>query len=128
MELLDPEKIEEVLRNESLYAAHSFTFDYVFSEKSSQIEVYENTAKPAVLSILEGYNATIFAYGQVLIARILLTSLLAKQTGTGKTYTMEGYKSLKDNARGIIPRSVEDIYRRIENWSQEKVSTCLELI
>lgn len=65
VELLDPEKIEEVLRNESLYAAHSFTFDYVFSEDSSQIEVYDNTAKPAVLSILEGYNATVFAYGQV---------------------------------------------------------------
>lgn len=30
------------------------------------------------MSVLEGYNATIFAYGQ---------------TGTGKTFTMEGFKS-----------------------------------
>ena len=42
---------------------------------SSQQEVYETTAKPAVISILQGYNSTIFAYGQ---------------TGTGKTFTMEG--------------------------------------
>jgi kinesin family protein 3/17 len=48
------------------------------------------------LSVLEGYNATIFAYGQ---------------TGTGKTYTMEGFKySNTDPSRGIIPRSVEEIF------------------
>lgn len=34
---------------------------------------------------------------------------------------MEGYKSLKDNARGIIPRAVEDIYKRIEEWNSQKV-------
>jgi kinesin family protein 3/17 len=44
---------------------------------STQENVYENTAKQAVWSVLEGYNATILAYGQ---------------TGTGKTYTMEGFK------------------------------------
>jgi len=39
--------------------------------------LYSNTAKSAVSSVLEGYNATILAYGQ---------------TGTGKTHTMEGFK------------------------------------
>jgi kinesin family protein 3/17 len=39
--------------------------------------VYESAARPAVCSVLEGYNATILAYGQ---------------TGTGKTFTMEGFK------------------------------------
>ena len=37
--------------------------------------MYQTTAKPAVMSVLEGYNATIFAYGQ---------------TGSGKTHTMMG--------------------------------------
>jgi Kinesin motor domain len=46
---------------------------------------------------------------------------LKEKTGTGKTYTMEGYKSLKDSARGIIPRAVEDIYKRIEEWNSQKV-------
>lgn len=44
--------------------------------------------------VLNGYNCTIFAYGQ---------------TGTGKTYTMEG--ELEDiDKKGIIPRSVQYIY------------------
>ena len=42
---------------------------------SSQSHVYENTSKSAVLSVLEGYNSTIFSYGQ---------------TGTRKTFTIEG--------------------------------------
>jgi Cdc6-like AAA superfamily ATPase len=37
--------------------------------------VYQHSAKGAVMSTLEGYNATIIAYGP---------------TGTGKTFTMEG--------------------------------------
>jgi Cdc6-like AAA superfamily ATPase len=67
--------------------------------------VYENTAKSAVLSVLEGYNATMLAYGQ---------------TGTGKTYTMEGFSSsLDDPQKGIIPRSMEEIFRYIENSSNK---------
>jgi Cdc6-like AAA superfamily ATPase len=37
----------------------------------SQADIYEQSCKPIVLSVLEGYNGTILAYGQ---------------TGTGKTY------------------------------------------
>jgi len=51
------------------------------------------------MSVLEGYNATILAYGQ---------------TGTGKTYTMEGFKyQQNDPSRGIIPRAMEEIFRYI---------------
>jgi Kinesin motor domain len=122
IESLDPDKMQEYFRNESLYALHSFTFDYVFGDKSNQVEVYENTAKPAVMSVLEGYNATVFAYGQVAKSNYFFdNSSKNKQTGTGKTYTMEGYKSIKDGARGIIPRTVEDIYKRIEEWNSQKV-------
>lgn len=45
-----------------------------------------------------GYNAAIIAYGQ---------------TGTGKTYTMEG--DVEGPLRGIIPRSIEDIFGQIQN-------------
>ena len=51
----------------------SFFFDRVYPPEADQKEVYE-AAKPLVTSCLEGYNATIFAYGQ---------------TGTGKTFSME---------------------------------------
>lgn len=75
----------------------------VFDMDSSQKEVYEITAKPAVMSILEGYNSTIFAYGQ---------------TGTGKTYTMEGFTyNAADSQRGIIPRSIDEIFNYIETYS-----------
>jgi kinesin family protein 3/17 len=66
----------------------AFTFDAVFDWDSSQREVYENTAAGIVNSTLEGYNGTVFAYGQ---------------TGTGKTHTMEGLAADPLQA-GIIPQ------------------------
>ena len=45
------------------------------SISSTQRDLYDETFRSIVDSVLEGYNGTIFAYGQ---------------TGTGKTYTMEG--------------------------------------
>jgi hypothetical protein len=49
--------------------------------------VYDESAFPLVESVIEGYNGTIFAYGQ---------------SGFGKTHTMLG---IPDNPelRGIIP-------------------------
>jgi kinesin family protein 3/17 len=85
---------------------HSFAFDYVYGPESSQAYVYEKTARPAVHSVLEGYNATILAYGQ---------------TGTGKTYTMEGFKyQQSDPQRGIIPRAMEEIFKYIEHKANQQ--------
>ncbi|MEW5305833.1 MAG: hypothetical protein WDW36_008349 [Sanguina aurantia] len=84
--------------NGMLYATYRFTFDHVYDQGSSQQELYNTTAQQVVLSILQGYNAAIIAYGQ---------------TGTGKTFTMEG--ELEGQQRGIIPRTVEDIFTYIVN-------------
>ena len=95
----------DITTNPNICTYHTFKFDYVYGEKSSQKFLYENTAKPAVISVLEGYNATLLAYGQ---------------TGTGKTYTMEGFSNgLNDPQKGIIPRSMEEIFRYIENASNK---------
>ena len=75
----------------------TFTFDQVYDEGSTQREIYENTAKPIVQSSLDGYNGTIFAYGQ---------------TGTGKSHTMEG-KDDPPDLRGIIPNSCCHIFDEI---------------
>ena len=48
-------------------------------------------------STLQGYNATIIAYGQ---------------TGTGKTYTMEGDHEDRIH-QGIVPRAITDIFSHI---------------
>lgn len=97
----DMEREQDIFENPSMCNHHSFTFDHVYDQNSTQVEVYETTARPAVYSILEGYNATLIAYGQ---------------TGTGKTYTMEGFRyDSSDPQRGIIPRSVEDIFQFIQS-------------
>ena len=73
--------------------------------QSTQKEVYEKTAYQSVKNILEGYNSTIFAYGQ---------------TGTGKTHIMEGFTfNSNDNERGLVPRVIEDIFSHIENISNK---------
>lgn len=47
----------------------------MFGPAAQQKDLYEQAVVPIVNEVLEGFNCTIFAYGQ---------------TGTGKTYTMEG--------------------------------------
>lgn len=42
----------------------TFTFDIVYDWNSKQETVYSETAYPIVESVLEGYNGTVFAYGQ----------------------------------------------------------------
>lgn len=56
----------------------TFTFDRVFGPDSKQIDVYKVVVSPLISEVLQGYNCTVFAYGQ---------------TGTGKTFTMVGDKS-----------------------------------
>ena len=45
----------------------AFTFDHVLSSKSTQDEVYHRCVSPLVKSCFEGYNTTVFAYGQTVI-------------------------------------------------------------
>lgn len=52
-----------------------FTYDFVYDKSSSQEHIYKECAEPIIEFLLKGFNCTIFAYGQ---------------TGTGKTFTMEG--------------------------------------
>lgn len=42
----------------------SFTFDSVYDCNSRQTDLYDETFRPLVQSVLEGFNGTVFAYGQ----------------------------------------------------------------
>ena len=98
-EIDDREKARDIELNPHLSAWQQYSFDYVYDIDATQEFVYQNTAKQAVQSVLEGFNATIMAYGQ---------------TGTGKTHTMEGFKyNAGDPQRGIVPRSMEEIFQYI---------------
>ncbi len=65
---------------------------------SRQTDVFDFSIRPTVDDILNGYNGTVFAYGQ---------------TGAGKSYTMMGSDIDNDESRGIIPRIVEQIFASI---------------
>ena len=70
----------------------------MYDARHSQLEIFEATALPIVRAAMEGYNGTIFAYGQ---------------TGTGKTHTMEG-KPESASERGIIPNAFNDVFDQID--------------
>jgi hypothetical protein len=80
-----------------------FTFDICYDSRASQSEIYQNTAAPIIANVLEGYNGTIFAYGQ---------------TGTGKTHTMTGVEG-SDEHKGIMPRAFADIFENIKSDSNQ---------
>jgi len=45
------------------YKDKRFMFDKVFNHEARQQDVYESTAQPLLNGVLDGYNATVFAYG-----------------------------------------------------------------
>ncbi|XP_058885630.1 centromere-associated protein E isoform X2 [Acipenser ruthenus] len=74
----------------------SFNFDRVFNTDETTDKLYQDVAQPLVVSAVNGYNGTIFAYGQ---------------TSSGKTFTMMGnQKSL-----GVIPLAIQDIFKIIDD-------------
>ncbi|AQK70349.1 hypothetical protein ZEAMMB73_Zm00001d016232 [Zea mays] len=70
-----------------------FGADRVFGQESTQDDMFEEV-KPILRSTLDGHNICILAYGQ---------------TGTGKTYTMEGTDS---NKLGVMPRTIQELFSR----------------
>ncbi|KAF7280374.1 hypothetical protein GWI33_006105 [Rhynchophorus ferrugineus] len=83
-----------------------YHFDRVFQPDSSQMDVYSYVVAPMITDVLEGYNCTVFAYGQ---------------TGTGKTHTMTGGDPTlssnvhwkNDELAGCIPRAAANIFDEI---------------
>ncbi|KAJ1299133.1 hypothetical protein BS78_01G508300 [Paspalum vaginatum] len=84
----------DILITNSGTTKKTFKFDRVFTPKDDQDVVYAD-ASPLVTSVLDGYNVCIFAYGQ---------------TGTGKTFTMEGTES----NRGVNYRTLEELFKIAE--------------
>ncbi|EIN10851.1 kinesin-domain-containing protein [Punctularia strigosozonata HHB-11173 SS5] len=94
------------------YKDKRFMFDKVFNNEASQTDVYEATAKPLLTPLLNGFNATIFAYGA---------------TGCGKTHTISGTEA----DPGIIYLTMADLFQRIEDrrddYNVEVIVTFLEI-
>jgi kinesin family protein 18/19 len=56
-----------------------YAFDRIFDETCTQEDVFTHTAKPLLDGVLDGFNATVFAYGA---------------TGCGKTHTIRHVPSI----------------------------------
>lgn len=82
----------------------SFSFDSVYGPGSKQKDIYDETFRELVQAVLEGFNGTIFAYGQ---------------TGTGKTFTMQGVKG-DPELKGVIPNSFHHIYDHISQSKDQQ--------
>ena len=78
----------------------TFKFDFAFDTQSEQAQVYQYTTAQLVKQVINGFNATVFAYGA---------------TGTGKTYTMVG----EGENWGIMIRAISDLFKMI-NQDKEK--------
>lgn len=83
--------------NDKTAPAKAFTFDGTYTEEATNEQVYSDIAFPLVEAVTEGYNGTVFAYGQ---------------TGCGKTFSMQGMVD-PPSQRGLIPRAFEQIFDTI---------------
>ncbi|XP_055857893.1 osmotic avoidance abnormal protein 3 isoform X2 [Episyrphus balteatus] len=108
-EIIKIDDCSVMIQNPSDYTApaKTFTFDNAYSPNAPTEALYNDICYALVENVLEGYNGTIFAYGQ---------------TGCGKSHTMQGpdinttvglVSSSNHQQRGIITRSFDHIFEAI---------------
>ncbi|CAG9317795.1 unnamed protein product [Blepharisma stoltei] len=76
---------------------HCYTFDRIFSENHRNNHIYQETLYPIIGGVLNGFNATCFAYGM---------------TGAGKTFTMIGDPCTHTRDPGLSLLAIEDLFSR----------------
>jgi kinesin family protein 18/19 len=99
--VLDPSaESDDILR---VNRAHDrrYAFDFAFDADTSQNTLYENTTRFLIDGVVNGFNATVFAYGA---------------TGAGKTYTMLG----SPDSPGIMMLTLQDLFAKMRDDSSRK--------
>ncbi|KAJ1369686.1 microtubule motor activity protein [Parelaphostrongylus tenuis] len=86
-----------------------FTFDSVFGEDVTQDQVFEDARSRIVDGCIDGYNGTIFAYGE---------------SGSGKTHTMFGPSDIENclvdvHQQGIVPRACHALFKKLSSRAAE---------
>ena len=97
-----------------------WVYDYILPPDTTQEQMYEKVAKKTIIDFTEGYNGTIFAYGQ---------------SGSGKTYSMLGpdsvFETLASSAEnelyGITPRAVYQIFNIFQDFERNGTKWKLNL-
>lgn len=72
-----------------------YTLNNIFGPGTTTRQIYEHTTQPLIQKLVNGFNSTVFAYGQ---------------TSSGKTYTMRGTQQ----EPGIVPLAVSEAFSLIE--------------
>ena len=85
-----------------------FTFDHVFGQSTSNADIYAAIGRPLLSAALDGYNATLFAYGQ---------------TGAGKTHTVMGSRG----DAGLVLRLVRELFDDVAQRGQSIQFSMLEI-
>ncbi|KAK4426491.1 Kinesin-like protein KIN-8B [Sesamum alatum] len=101
--VLDPDLSKDYLeRVQNRTKERRYTFDYAFGPNCSNLDVYERSIRSTIFGVVQGLNATIFAYGS---------------TGSGKTYTMVGTQ----DDPGLMVLSLNTIFHLIEKDNSSDV-------
>ena len=100
--MLEPFRLSEQSGGISLTVSghgHDFVFDHVFGQSATQEQVFNKCAVSICNDTLEGFNGTIFAYGQ---------------TGAGKTHTMSGPAEIDNYERdcGLCMRTAAFLFEK----------------
>lgn len=92
--ILDPADDADDILRQNRSRQKQYIFDVVLDATSTQEETYQKSCMFLIPSIINGFNATVFAYGA---------------TGAGKTHTMLG----KDSQPGIMAQSLTDLFHKM---------------
>lgn len=112
-EIIDTEPAWEMVNNTVEQAAHTnpelnrnntYTFDHTFGPENNTSQIYQDTVRESVISTMEGYHASVFAYGQ---------------TATGKTFTMTGGGKNIETKEGIVQLAIKDCFDYIQGQKDE---------
>ena len=100
---------EAKLRYAETLGPQSFSFDYIYGPDSTSQQIYYEVSRPIIHRVLNGFNGTIFMYGQ---------------TTSGKTYTMLGTPDYP----GILPCSIREIFQTIVKDTENEYNVWISYI
>lgn len=100
---------ETRLRYAETLGPQSFSFDFIYGPDSTSQQIYYEVSRPIIHRVINGFNGTIFMYGQ---------------TTSGKTYTMLGTPDFP----GILPCSIREIFQTIVKDTENEYNVWVSYI
>lgn len=96
----------QVVVNHLVGDPDTYAFDAVYNNNFTQRDIFLQEVKPLADAVLQGYNATVFAYGQ---------------SGSGKTHTMTG-KLYDREMWGMMPQVVDYLFAEMKKLTSQTKS------